>query len=145
MPGILDMTQGVLDPTSTYAVREWRWVPCSPWCSPDTREGTLSIVLQHGRRRGRKSPVAIEVDHYGLQEDFEEPAPPVEPADRSGRARVFLLLNDTPPADEGEDRDEVYRCVVGGTREHCTCTAGRFWVQCKHVDAIRDMIAGGVL
>ena len=83
MPGVLDMVTGVLEPTATYARREWIWIPAAPGVFDDDRIGSLTILLQHSRKVNAKP----EVDTYGVDEDLH--------ADRPAGCRVFLLRNDT--------------------------------------------------
>lgn len=133
MPGILDMTQGVLDPTATYAVREWIWIPAAPGVFPDARLGSLTIKLQKGKGRGCKP----EVDTYGVDECHETPRP--------AGARVFLLRNDT---DEGQA--DVYACTVGAdargeVHAKCTCEAGRRGKGCKHAAACNALLEDEVI
>lgn len=120
MPGILDKIGGDLAPTATYARRSWEFIPGDPG------EGLLTIILHKGKRAGCK----VEVDTYQIQE---------QPAVGS-MGREFLLLN---IGDEGQP--DVYRCLVGGLHEHCTCTAGNCRVAsgCKHRHALAAVIEDG--
>jgi|GEM_PF-6854971 len=146
MISILDMAQGRLAPTATYHVREWRWLPHE--VAHDGRIGTLVIILAHRARRelarGRYSKATeLEIDTYGVREETHLGA----------TGRVFLLRKDKPPEEEERERQEAYRCVVGGMVETCGCQAGGFdrvrtlanIVGCKHRDALRAMIADGVI
>jgi hypothetical protein len=133
MAGVLDMVTGSLEPTSTYARRDWIWVPASTYGSPDGRVGTLTIILQHSRRAGAKQ----EVDHYGVEEEFDTDAP--------AGVRSFLLENDTDPDDDGP-----FRCVVGAdarglVHDRCGCEAGKLGKACKHVATLEALVTEGVL
>ena len=118
MPGILDKIGGDLQPTLTYARREWEWVPTGDG------DGVLTIRLWKGERAGSK----CESDTYQVQEEHSPGC----------RGRSFLLLNLTD-----ESQSDVYRCVVGGPYQHCTCTAGsvKRIESCKHRDALKAMLA----
>lgn len=114
---VLDKIGGELPATLTYARREWDWVPTAEG------EGILTIRLWKGKRAGSK----CEIDSYQVQEE-----------DSPGcRGRSFLILNLTDP-----DQPDVYRCVVGGPYQHCTCTAGsvKRIESCKHRDSIKAML-----
>lgn len=133
MSGVLDMVSGRLEPTATYARRDWVWFPAAPGAHPDGRIGSLTIVLQHSRRAGAKQ----ETDTYGLDEEHDTGFPE--------GVRSFLLANDTDP-----EQPDVYRCVIGSdagglVHDRCTCRAGSTGKDCKHKDVINHLISEGVL
>lgn len=126
MAGVLSMLTGSLPPTATYCRRSWVWIPGGP----DGRLGTLTIQLQKGERRGRRT-VSVESDSYAIDWDTE-PLTGV-------MGRAMLLANETDP-----DAAEVYK-VVCGPRWSCNCKAALCKLECKHAAAIRAMIeAGGI-
>ena len=133
MPGVLDMTQGVLEPTATSARREWIWIPAAPGVYDDGRIGSLTILLQKGRG-GHCRP---EVDTYGVDEDLA--------AARPAGCRVFLLRNDTD-----DSQPDVYACVVGmdhrgEIHQRCTCRAAEMGKACKHTATLLAMLEEEVI
>ncbi len=126
---VLDLLCGDLKPTATYARRSWVWMPTAGrYEQGDDRVGTLTIVQQKSRRAGAKQ----ESDSYAVVEEsaFGYPG-----------GRLFLLMNETD-----DTQEDVYRCVVGGPGEHCTCTAGNCKVgHCKHRSSLAAIIAEGGL
>jgi hypothetical protein len=136
---VLDLASGVMAPTLTYKVREWRYVPAGPECPYD---GELTIILQRALRRERRdgslgAARKLEQDTYAVYELAEECGP---------AARVFLLENLTEPDEYGP-----LKCVVGGAVETCSCEMGRVDSRrveptgCKHRSAIRALIEAGVI
>lgn len=133
MPGILDMVTGSLEPTATYARRDWIWIPAAPGVYDDDRIGSLTIVLQKGKG-GNCKP---EVDTYGVQECHH--------TDRPAGARVFLLRNDTDA-----EQPDVYACTVGADHRgeihsRCTCEAGKRGKVCKHTCALNALLEEDVI
>ncbi len=133
MTAALGMVTGSLPPTATYARRDWVWFPAAPGTHPDDRDGSLTVLLQKGKRGGAKP----EVDTYGVQEERDrDDLPP--------GVRSFLLRNDT----DASQRD-VYRCAVGADAggevwDRCTCRAGEMKQECKHVCCLRALIEEGL-
>lgn len=118
-----------LPKTATYERRRIGWFPGQGDHS-DPRLGTVRVIQY--RSKGN-----AEIDHYGVQEDFEDVAP---------TARAFLLLNDLPPAAEGERRPEIYRVIAGTRGVSCTCRAATGGQPvCKHRDSIRLLLSEGIL
>lgn len=111
---------GTLPPTATYPERGWRWRRDPTGAVA----GWLTILVRRGTR--------VERDTYAVE--------PVENVSR--RVRAFLLLNVTDPA-----QADVYAVVIGGPRgDECTCKAAACGVpNCKHRDAVKDLIAKGHL
>ena len=116
MAGVLDAVTVDLPPTPTYPRREATWVP-----GDIPGDGTLIVRLWRGKRPGSRCESAA----YLVEAD--------EPIGHYGRG--WLLCT--------ED-GEVYRTVVG-PYPSCTCKAGLCGLGCKHADALRGLIAGGVL
>lgn len=142
---VLDMRQGVLEPTPTYRRREWRWIPFAPGSVFD---GMLAIFLQHAERGNRRKPVKQESDYYAVVE-VNDPRLPAG-------VRSFILCNAKPPEEDepgpnGEPRADQYECTVGGFREFCSCAMGGFDQRrveetgCKHRSAMRALCEEGVL
>lgn len=138
MFNVLDMTQGDLTRTRTYAKRRWLWIPAH---AGQVYDGMLTLIVQKGSGyRGRK--VEVEVDHYGVVEETASDLPP--------GIRAFLLEN---LERREQNADGPYRCVVGGMVEECSCDAGYFdrprqverQTSCKHRSALRQMCEEGVI
>lgn len=124
--GVLSMISGDLPPTATYCRRSWVWIPGGP----GGRIGTLTVQLQRGERRGRRT-VSIESDSYAVVEDS---------APLNHRGAAFLLLNESDPA-----ADEVYQ-VVMRPEWRCNCKAGLCRVPaCKHRESLAAVIEAGGL
>ncbi len=125
---MMPVLAGRLPPTTTYARREWQWLP-----GPDGCDGTLMISLTHGRR-----VIRTETDFYMVQEERDLGLPTA--------VRSFLLENELDPDPYGP-----FRVIVGGMAELCGCEAGWFDrsrprpTGCKHKDALRALIEQGVL
>jgi hypothetical protein len=132
---VLNMLSGRLNPTATYAVREWRWVPNDPEANPEGPLGELTIILQKAERNGRTRPTKVESDTYAVA---EEPG-----FDAVGRH--FLLMNLTDPA-----QPEVYGVQIGPRGCDCNCKQGQVdrgrravnddEVGCKHRDAMKAVL-----
>lgn len=137
MLAVLDAVSDTLPPTRTYARRSFVWIPAdAERPEADGRLGLLSIKLQHSKSGVRRT---VECDSYSIERDTPEPG------DMGGQA--FWLMNTTDPESE-----EMYRCVVGGMKPKCTCTAGKCRVPadegtagCKHRDAIQHLIQMGAI
>jgi hypothetical protein len=125
--------RGELAPTTTYDRREWQWYPASDSSYLVDRDGSLMLAVTHGRR-----VIRTEIDWYAVQEEHDRGLPP--------GIRSFLLENEFDP-----DPDGPFRCVVGGMVEMCGCEAGRVDrrrvdpTSCKHRDALRALVAEGVI
>jgi len=106
---------GELGSTATYASREWRFLTTAP--TPAV--GKLTIVCDYAKRN------KVDADTYEL---FAAPVPP-----GSGRhARSFELAN--------VETGEIYTCTVGGP-DQCNCKAAQCRLDCKHVAAVRALVA----
>ena len=115
------MTAGVLEPTRTYARREFRWIP--------TVAGEGVLVVRQRRTRDGREDAAV----YAVEETTRGVGSP---------ERVFLVLCVTD-----EDGAEPYEVVVRcGTPLHCTCKAAKCRLAvCKHRDAVSLLVKSGVL
>lgn len=137
MLDILSFVSDTLPPTRTYARRSFVWIPAdAEHPEADGRIGLLSIKLQHSRSGVRRS---VECDTYAVERDD------AGPQDMGGQP--FWLMNTTDP-----EAEEVYRCVVGGLKPHCTCKAGKCRVPpdegtdgCKHRDALLYLVRNGII
>jgi hypothetical protein len=130
--GVLQMTSGDLPETATYAKRSWCYIPADSGEHNDGRIGTLTITLQRAARNGRATPTKVESDTYAIEADSEPLTGVI--------GRAFLLSNLTDP-----EQPDVYRTVIG-PRCSCTCKAGLVRRdECKHVAALRDILAQEVL
>lgn len=113
-----------LGPSRTYAERCCTWRP-GPGIT-GLADGELTVVLARGKRG------AVELDTYGVQEQFPPPAP---------GCREFLLLNQD---DAGQP--DVYRVVLGTRGATCTCRAGLVARHpCKHKESLIRLVEGGQL
>lgn len=134
-----------LDPTSTYAVRLWLFVPAD-LASPhwDGRHGTLIVIQGRSGTPGTKR----DRSQYAVQE-FLNPG---------NGGRMFLLRKlDDPTPDEtipaaveakGPSKGTVHELYLGdGTLPaRCNCDAAKAGLpNCKHRDAILAVIAKGGL
>lgn len=119
-----------LGKTDSYKRRRMGWFPgLGDHC--DGRLGTMRIIVEPVSR----SADAIQIDHYGVQDDPEQPY---------FGCRSFLLENDDDPDEYGP-----FRCVVGGAIQLCGCEMGRFDQNraiptgCKHRAALSLLVEAG--
>lgn len=110
---------GDLPDTLTYHDRRWFFMGLTE----PAADGVLIVQQYRGSR--------AEVDRYRVEE---------QPAEIGVAGRVFLL------AKQSGERADIYQTIVG-PMNWCQCTAGRVRhvMECKHVTAVRVMIADGVL
>lgn len=116
---VLDLLSGDLEPTATYSARRWSFVPAGDRDTVDAPLGTLTIVCDYAKRN------KVDTDSYTV---FAARVPP-----GSGRhARSFELAN--------VETGEIYAVTVGGP-DFCGCKAAQCKLDCKHVTALRDLVA----
>ena len=110
------MLSGALQPTKTYARREFQWLPTAD------REGVL-VIRQRRTAGGRE-----DKDVYLVEEQTRHGSP----------YREFLVVNATDP-----DQPDAYQVtLIRGHVVGCTCMADRCKVPvCKHKDAIEMIVA----
>jgi hypothetical protein len=123
---MIETLLGDLPPTRTHRRRSWQWVRTA---GGERHDGLLTVEQSPSGTPGCR----VERDVYAVQE-----YPAVGYA-----GRCFLLLNLDDP-----DQPDVYQTLVGprGPGDwSCTCKAGSCGLLCKHVTAIRTVIAEGGL
>ena len=107
------LLSGELEPTPAYAHREFAWVPTV------VGEGVLTIRLR------RTEGSAEEADVYAVRRQV----PPEEGVSE------FLLLNVTDP-----EQPDIYKVQFGPRGNTCNCKAGRCGLECKHRDAVQQIL-----
>jgi hypothetical protein len=123
----LGLISRTLNPTATYKVREYLWLPADmEHPSWDRRLGNLTIELWHGKGRSTK----MECDTYAVEECPPEPG---------WMFRQFYLVNLTDP-----DQAEPYIVRIGRFNT-CSCKAGRCRTPCKHIECLADLIIEGTI
>lgn len=110
---------GELPDTATYTDRGWTFLPLDD-------EPPADGLLKIGQRKGR----TFTRDEYLIAE---------QPPEAGIAGKIFLL------AKQSGERADVYQTIIGPMC-WCQCTAGRVRhvMECKHVTAIKAMIADGV-
>lgn len=134
-----------LEPTATYQVRHWLYLPADltahDW---DGRAGTLIIVQGRSIRTDTKRDRGV----YAVQEVLNAGA---------GGRQFLIAKQDDPiggpgevPAAVPEDgaKHEIYEVYLGDglLPPRCDCDAGKAGVpHCKHRDALAAVVAAGGL
>jgi len=115
------VTAGVLEPTRTYARREFQWIP--------TVAGEGVLVVRQRRTRDGREDAAV----YAVEETTRGVGSP---------ERVFLVVNMTDP-----DAPEPYEVAVrAGDAVRCSCKAAKCRNPvCKHRDVAEHLIRSGGL
>jgi hypothetical protein len=123
---VIETLLGDLPATRTHRRRSWQWVRTA---GGERHDGLLTVEQSPSGTPGCR----VERDVYEVQEHH---APGYV-------GRAFLLCNLDDP-----DQPDVYETFLGPRGEHdwcCSCRAGTTGRRCKHVDALRAVIAEGGL